>query len=414
MQFVTAVRPPALRRLEKIHRADLVIGVPCFNNQETLPFVMQALAAGAVEYFKGAKTVLVVSDGGSTDDTREVAAETEIDPFVEKIVAPYRGIAGKGSAFRMIFEIVNHLRAPACVVCDSDLRSITPRWVEALARPVVEERFDFVAPLYSRYKYDGTITNNFAYNLTQALFGKRIRQPIGGDFGFSLKFADYCERQAVWETDVARFGIDIWMTVSAIMENFKICQTYLGAKVHDAKDPASSLGPMFRQVLYTLFTLMEQYYPVWSKIEESEDVPLFGTIRGDEPEAFPVSVERMIENYRQGYEHFSPLWESILSPENFGVLKRLYEAQVQDFYMTTEEWARIVYDFSATFHQWERDRLRLIDLMTPLYYARAASFVIRTEDMTHPEAEEVVREQAFTFERLKPYLLEKWEKVAVS
>lgn len=408
MQFVTAIRPPVLRRLERIGRADLVIGVPCFNNQETIGHVIRTLAAGAKKDFPDAKTVLVIADGGSTDDTREVAAEEEIDPFIEKIVAPYRGIGGKGSAFRMIFEIVGHLQAPTCVVCDSDLRSITPEWLQALARPVLEHDFDFVAPLYSRYKYDATITNNFAYNLTQALFGKQIRQPIGGDFGFSLRFARHCQQQDVWVSDVARFGVDIWMTLTAIMENFKICQSYLGAKIHDAKDPASSLGPMFRQVLLTLFTLMELYYPVWSKITRSEAVPLFGSEDEQEPEAFEVDVDRMIENFKQGYQHFEPLWRTVVNPETFQVLTRNYQADREDFYLTTEEWAKIVYDFAATFHQWKRDRARLIDLMTPLYYARAASFVIRTREMTHREAEEVVREQAFTFERMKPYLLERW------
>ena len=42
-----------------------------------------------------------------------------------------------------------------------------------------------MAPLYARYKYDGTITNTVTYPLTRALYGHRIRQPIGGDFGVS-------------------------------------------------------------------------------------------------------------------------------------------------------------------------------------------------------------------------------------
>ena len=58
--------------------------------------------------------------------------------------------------------------------------------------------YEFVAPLYARHRYDGTITNTIVYPLTRALYGKRIRQPIGGDFGFSgdlaarfLEFEDW-------------------------------------------------------------------------------------------------------------------------------------------------------------------------------------------------------------------------------
>jgi len=118
------------------------------------------------------------------------------------------------------------------MVVDSDLRSITGEWVKYLLEPVLEEGYQYVSPVYSRYKYDGTITNNIVYNLTRALYGLRIRQPIGGDFAFAGDLAAYYMDQDVWDTDVARFGIDIWMTTNAITNNFKICQSNLGAKVH--------------------------------------------------------------------------------------------------------------------------------------------------------------------------------------
>ena len=147
------------------------------------------------------------------------------------------------------------------MVVDADLRSITPDWIRYLLEPVLEKNFDYVAPMYSRYKWDGTITNNVAYNLTRALYGKRIRQPIGGDFGLSKNTIRTYLTQNVWMTDVARFGIDIWMTTQAIASGCRVCQANLGVKVHDPKDPGVALGPMFRQVVWTLFTLMEQHDP---------------------------------------------------------------------------------------------------------------------------------------------------------
>ena len=129
---------------------------------------------------------------------------------------------------------------------DSDLRSITPEWIDLLSRPILDRDFDFVAPYYHRHKYDGTITNSIVYPLTRACTGMRVRQPIGGEFGVSGKvIARYLERDD-WETDVARFGIDIWMTTIAIAEGFRVCQSFLGAKLHDAKDPGADLTSMFR------------------------------------------------------------------------------------------------------------------------------------------------------------------------
>ena len=116
-----------------------------------------------------------------------------------------------------------------------------------------------MAPLYARYKYDGTITNTVTYPLTRALYGHRIRQPIGGDFGVSGDLVRHYLELDDWTEDISKFGIDIWMTTSALAGGFAVCQTRLGAKIHDPKDPGSDLGPMFRQVVGTILRLADKH-----------------------------------------------------------------------------------------------------------------------------------------------------------
>jgi hypothetical protein len=57
------------------------------------------------------------------------------------------------------------LQTKACAVVDSDLRSITPEWIDLLLRPILSAGFDFVAPYSHRQKYDGTITNSISTHL---------------------------------------------------------------------------------------------------------------------------------------------------------------------------------------------------------------------------------------------------------
>src|SRR5690606_14773231 len=130
---------------------------------------------------------------------------------IHRISTPYHGIPGKGSAFRTIFRVAEELQVRACAVLDSDLRSITPEWIELLIRPVLLGDFDYVSPFCLRHKLDGTLTNSIVHPVTRALYGKRIRQPIGGDFGFSGELASFYLTRGVWNPGVARFGIDIWM-----------------------------------------------------------------------------------------------------------------------------------------------------------------------------------------------------------
>ena len=73
----------------------------------------------------------------------------------------------------------------------------------------------FVTPYYNRFKYDGTITNFLCYPVTTSLFGKDIRQPIGGDFGLSIELVEDLLDSPMWELpDVCRFGIDIFETLN--------------------------------------------------------------------------------------------------------------------------------------------------------------------------------------------------------
>ncbi|MFH1672946.1 MAG: glycosyltransferase [Pseudomonadota bacterium] len=410
MRYDTALRNYTAKRLEEIERADILVGIPCYYNQSTINHVIRMVSHGIFNHYKDLRSVIMIADGGSTDDTREVAKEFEIKPWQEKITSIYRGPAGKGSAFRSIFEAAKRLKVKACMVVDSDLRSITSDWVKYLLEPILEKDYQYVSPIYSRYKYDGTITNNIVYNLTRALYGLRIRQPIGGDFAFVGELAKYYVDQDVWETDVARYGIDIWMTTNAITNNFKICQSNLGVKIHDAKDPSESLGPMFRQVVHTLFVLMEQNEAEWKAVKGSRTVPIFGLKEFMEPEPIKVNLDRLVTEYKAGFRQFKGLYRDIFSPECLEDLKKCAANAKTKFIMPVKTWVKVLYETAATFHHWTHNRTQLVNLVTPLYLGRVASFINQTKKMTSSEAEAVVEEQAQEFEEQKNYLIKLWNE----
>ena len=216
---------------------------------------------------------------------------------------------------RALFEVARELGVKAMVMVDSDLRSIAPEWIELLAGPILKGGYDFVAPLYARYKYDGTITNAIAYPLTRALYGARIRQPIGGEFAVSGDLVQRYLELDTFDELTARFGIDVWMTHSAINEGFAVCQTRLGAKIHDAKDPAGDLGPMFRQVVGTLFGLAARYEDRWLKVRGSHSIPEYGFERVIAPELVEVNHAKLVDNFETARLSQADAWGQILSAE---------------------------------------------------------------------------------------------------
>ncbi|OPY00024.1 MAG: Glycosyl transferase family 2 [Syntrophorhabdus sp. PtaB.Bin047] len=407
-------------RLAQIGEADILVGIPSYNNARSIGHVVRAVQAGLAKYFPDRKTVLVNSDGGSTDGTMDVVHETTIDDFrsillshrvesFSKIAIPYHGIPGKGSAFRTIFEIARALNVKACAVVDSDLRSITPEWIELLVKPVMDDGYDYVAPLYHRHKYDGTITNSIVYPLTRALYGKNVRQPIGGDFGFSGRLGRFYLSKDVWETDVARYGIDIWMTTTAIANDFRVCQAFLGAKIHDAKDPGADLSAMLYQVVGATFDLMEEYPDTWKKVTTAEAVPVFGFTYEVGLEPVSVNIQRMIDKFTLGTRELGALWENVLSPDTLDFLRQLADEPGNGFHIPDTVWVDIIYSFALAAHGSVLNKEHLLKSLTPLYIGRTASFVIEARESSGPEVEKKIENLCGAYEKLKPFLSDRWK-----
>ena len=408
--------PSALREnvhiwLREIKNVDILVGLPCFNNEDSIEYVVEQAGKGLVQYFPNHKCALFVCDGGSLDDTRERVYGAPTSEKVAKRVTIYRGMPGKGTSLRGVFEVATLLKVKAGAVIDSDLKSITPEWIKLLLEPVLERTAGFVVPFYRRHKFDGTITNHIVYPMTRALYGVDIRQPIGGDFGFSPDLAAFYIAQDVWDTDVARFGIDIWMTTCAINEGYPVVQTYLGTKIHDAKDPAADLGPMFQQVISTLFYLMGIYERNWRRENPLRVIPINNKREG-EPDLIPVpvSLNKLNSEFLDGFNHFRPMYHEILGPENSARLEKIHRAwesnEEEEF--DADLWSKVLYDFACVYQQWERNRRRLVDIITPLYFGRTKSYCQQVMNTSDDEAEAVIQEQARLFERNKPYFLQRY------
>jgi hypothetical protein len=453
----TTLTPAIREEIARLGRADIMVGIPSFKNAATIGYVVKAAHAGLVQYFPELRPVLVNSDAGSPDGTQRVVVETEPPDYVEHIllVRPTNkldrvsltypeidGTGGKGAALRTIFEMAAALDVQALVVVDSDLRSIVPEWIELLAGPILKGGYDFVAPLYARYKYDGTITNTVTYPLTRALYGHRIRQPIGGDFGVSGDLVKHYLTLGDWTEDVSKFGIDIWMTTNALAGGFAVCQTRLGAKVHDPKDPGSDLGPMFRQVVSTILRLAVEHPGHWLPIRGSHDVPAYGFERIIDPPPLEVNAIRLLDEFNRGALTVADTWRTMLAPDNAEMVLtlareagKLADAARTRLGVTTEGgstgggpttlemaealsafhfpddlWARSIYDLILSARSGDPLVETMVAALVPIYFGRVGSFVIENRKQTTDEAEERVERQAREFELLKPYLVDRWRE----
>ncbi|MEE9175532.1 MAG: glycosyltransferase [Thermodesulfobacteriota bacterium] len=393
-----------------IKSAEIVIGIPSYNEADSISFPVEQANKGLNMYFPHKSSVIVNVDNCSEDGTKEAFFSTPTK--VPKIYASTKkGMRGKGRNIRNLLEISSGLGAKSIILIDADIKSLTPRWIKYFMEPL-KDGYDFVVPIYMRHKYDGTITNNIAYPMLRTLFGLRIRQPIAGDFAISGRLADCLLLEPTWDDDIYNFGIDIWMTSVAICRNFKVCQAFLGSsKTHRPKDPASDLGPMFSQVVGTIFNLMKNFEYVWKDIEESRPSVIYGFGLGQSgvSEEVKIDTDLLHKSFISGFEDYGDIWKQVLMPSNMQVIQRLSKVDPEKFHYEDDEWARILFDFAlASMFNKELDNKKLIEALIPLYYSCTLSFVNRVSKMDDAETELHLEDWTLRFEETKYYLMERW------
>ncbi|MCK4431604.1 MAG: hypothetical protein KAW19_09930, partial [Candidatus Aminicenantes bacterium] len=106
-----------IEQVKKINKADILVGIPSYNNENTIGHVIKAVRLGLTKFFPKFKSIIVNSDCGSTDNTRKVIRNNmkdyeeldtilishETHPFtrslhspISEMVTTFRGAPGKG------------------------------------------------------------------------------------------------------------------------------------------------------------------------------------------------------------------------------------------------------------------------------------------------------------------------------
>lgn len=323
----------------------------------------------------------------------------------KKYITTPKGVTGKGNNFYNLFKFAQKYISSlkAVIVVDADLKSITPEWIRFLADPIIKMKYEYVVPRYSRHQFDGTITNHICYPLLYGLLGEDMRQPIGGEFAFSPKFVEYCLRDK-WSLTTRQYGIDIFMTFNAITGKFKICEAGLGAKIHKASAP--KLGPMFTQVVTTLFEMLLSIKSDWINLPltRPKPKPLFGLKKFDPPQELRIDIRQLKQQLRDEYTQRKSLLKHYLNDYSGTLIERMFNI---DYYMMdTLMWTQVLYQLLYWYDKGtKKTRQDIIEALKPLYFTRSVTFDYQSWRYNINYAEEVILEQAKAFASQKPYLI---------
>ena len=393
----------------KIGRAELVVGIPSYRETESIGHTTLQANLGLSRFFRDRSSVIINCDNDSPDATKDVFLATPTDvPKIYLSTPP--GVRGKGSNLRNLFRKAVELKAQAIVIVDADLKTIRPEWIKHLAEPLFDG-YSYVAPLYVKHKYDDPLTSAIAYPLIRALYGRRVRQPIGGEFGFSGDLAGVFLRGDAWNSYASGFGMDAWMTIIALQQGVQFCQSFLGSpRVDRAKDPSTNRRPLFKDVVGTIFSLMPQFQGQWTKVKYSKPTAIrgFGFADIEKPPKVELDPEKLIQAFQEGFGRFSDFWEKSLSRDIYMKLVEISGMNRDIFSFPADLWARLLFDMAVYYRGFPDERTLALDSLMPLYLGRVFSFVRKTKSLSARQAEEALEQDCMAFEMTKPYLIKRW------
>lgn len=382
---------------------DIIVGIPSYNEADSIRFVVDRVSEGLRRFFPHRKTAVVNADNYSRDGTREVFLDTPSGAVPKVYLSTPEGIRGKGNNFHNLFQYIRRHRPRVTVVLDADLKSVTPDWPAWMAEPILKG-YDFVTPVYSRNEYDGTITNHLCYPLLFALLGRNIRQPIGGDFAFSETLMRHWMRKQ-WSPSIRHYGVDIFMTSEAVLGGFRLAQVALGAKIH--KPSAPKLDTMFCQVMETLFTQLLDCRSQWDGNGNRVQTPdLFSRRTPSAPQALSIDYKLLKKQAHEAFRSGRSRAREILPAPVYCQMETMFEKS--RLRLTASTWAQIVYSFLKAFDRCggKREREKTIEALKGFYFARVVSFIKETLELDHQESEKRIVNQAKIFRRHRRDLLE--------
>lgn len=317
------------------------------------------------------------------------------------------GIAGHLSALGAVLQEADRRGARAAALLSAGEHDEGVDWLGLLLEPILDAGFDYVCPTYRRGKLDGMLNTAIVYPLTRALFGRRLRQPAGGEAALSLRLARALLAEPVWRRDPAYAGSDAWLVASVLAGPFKACQAWLGrwpAGAGQAEDASHALA----RVVGPVFHEMERHAERWQRVEGSEPVPSFGdpgAVGGSRAE---VDLRALEDGFRLGFRELVALWGLVLPPATLLALRRAAAAPAGQARVGDTLWARIVYDFAVAHSIRTVERQLLLRSLTPLYLGWVAGFADDVRDLDGDGTEARVEALCGAFEREKPYAIARW------
>jgi glucosylglycerate synthase len=402
-----------LEQIERIGSTDLVVGVLRSDPEGAEDGAARLVREAVGRLSSGARAVVIHNNGTAPSAPRASSSPVEEGPVrvlgwkladPEPAGAPQQNLS---DAYRAIFRVGGKLGARACGVIASDLRGVTPQWILRLVEPALEKGFDLVTPCYSAHKFEGLLNKSIVAPLNRSLYGARIQNPMGPDFGLSGKLLQQISEQEPRSLALQAVSPVSAITPTALAAGMQICEANVGVRLLPPTDP-KDLSSLLAQVMGPVFLDMERNAAVWQRVRGSHAVPRFGDPVPPPAESGTADLRRMLESFQIGAQNLQDVWGLVLPPKTMLETVRLARLPPAQFRMPDELWVSIVYDFALAHRLRTISRDHLLRSLTPLYLGWVVSYALEMETASPEAVESRLERLSKAFEAGKSYLMSRW------
>lgn len=409
------------------YQADLIIGVPFYNEKDTLPLILKTIEEALLSLANYQNPlILCVGDPEGAD---ALAAITGLDvdfPHYEFLMLP--GSNGRGASIRAMLEIANDLSSDllifaADLVREQD-RGLKADWIKRMVEPL-GLKYDFVLATYREHYFDNSINSFLVAPLLESFYGFRIDGALSGIYALSQNLVeDLCLEFKFWPEITKSYGIDPWIITRVMSWNKELCQVSLGAKLE--RFSLEKVNYVFKQIARALFECIKRDEEHWLKKSIIFQVPdIHGMKSEEEPMEVVFCAEGLVLFFKRNFYQYAPVYEGAVDEQVYKDLQKSVLTPSREFSFKSETWAQLVlallFEYCLSQKLQEDD---ILNTLTTAFNGRLAGYVMQIQlleeklegikNLNHSllvlmEAERIRVEQHKSFLRLRDSFQDKWQ-----
>jgi hypothetical protein len=230
---------------------------------------------------------------------------------------------------------------------------------------------------------------------------------MANEFALSGALAADLAGRDVWETDITRFGVNIWIAIQALVEERRMVQVGLGRRGENAGEPGLPLDARFLHTVGTLFRLLAVHHRVWQHAAPLRHVPMWqGAARTT---AACTTARRTCWPPARRGGRYAEEWRRILSPDTHAHVLSVCRQADEQFCFPAELWAHVIMDFAVVYNQGEGDPDKVAEALLPIFYGRAAAYVRQAKGLSLRQRETLIEPLLQAMAAYKPRFIERWQ-----